>query len=443
MKTTQQLFLSFAFAVFLWSCSEDDTGGGMAIQPVDHQIEAKYDENYDNLEAENVSIQLTNSETGEITDVTTVASGIAPVTLTPGVYSLSASITLTPQEYEDLFGQIVEQNVSFNGSLSSVTINSATAGTTPVILETGRIGNLLISQVYHAGSDVVDGALFRDQFIEIHNNSNETIFLDGLCVSQLYGESRLRDPLESYHQPNGQLDWSKSINQTKGDASNTDYVYADEILRVPGTGESYPLESGQSAIIAATGINHKEPLVITNDEGEQETYEVNDPSLTVDLSGAMFEAYFADFVDNALEYDVDNPTVENMEVIMAANRDFLMDPQGRDAMVIFYANDETLSNWEGVVSPREDEVGDNTLYKQIPVAEIIDGVNLQHVNPSRFVPQRCVNAIDAGYKALNQGNYSSESLIRKVASTSGSRTFYQDTNNSTNDYEVITHPSVN
>lgn len=446
MKTKIYLLLA-AFAVLFVACKDDD---GPGISLVDQSFQVRFSDDYDSEPAADVAIQLVNIETSTNTNLETDENGYAMASLLPGTYSVNASLTMTPEQYFEFSGQTVEQDVAFNASLSSVTINSASSTTTELILSAAQIGNLVMSQIYFAGSDVRQGAVFRDQFVQIHNNSNTTIYLDGLCFAQLKGESRVSSNLDPWNLPNGQYDWSQSIGQTKGDKSNTDYVYVEEIIRIPGNGQTYPLESGQSTIIAATAINHKAPLTYTNDEGESETIEVANPDLTYDLSGAQFEAYFQAWLESIgksyLDYDVDAPAAINLEIPfkVSGNKDLILDPFGRDAFAIFYANDEQIGSYDQLPLPSITDVDDGTtLFLQVPIDIIVDGVELQNVDTSRPKPKRLPDAIDAGEKAGVKGKYSSEVIKRIEKGRDGDKIFYQDTNNSANDFEVLDRAVLN
>lgn len=429
----------------LSSCDDDNE----FIANIDHTITVNYNANYDGQAASGVAIELTNTEDNKVYDAQTDNTGSAALSLTPGVYNITATKTFTPAEFLAFSGQNVTSNVVFNASLQNVTINGSSSATTLLEIVSGRIGDVIIKQIYYAGSDVVDGALFRDQFFEVHNNSNETIYLDGLCFAQLSGTSSVPSTIEDYHLSNGQYDWSKSIGNTKGAAANTDYSYSEEVIRIPGTGTTYPLESGKSAIIAATAVNHKAPLTVTDFFGDPYTYEIPNPDLTVDLSSAPFEAYFRPYQESVgngwLDSDVDNPSAANLEVVFktAGGKDLILDPFGRDAYAIFYATDADIASWSSLPLPNATAVDASTrLYLQIPNDVIVDGVELQNVDPSRAKPKRLSSAIDGGEIAGIKGGYTSEAVIRKVSTTVDDRTFYKDTNNSSEDFEVIAHPQV-
>lgn len=442
----KKLFLISMSILFL-ACSLDDES--TFIAPVSHNFEVRYNENYDNKPADNAEIKLVNNDDGKNYTVNTDDTGLAEIDLVPGVYKVNITRTFSIEEYLEFSGQEVDQEVTFNVSMEGLEINANSESFTELELVTGTIGNLIIKQVYYAGSDVRLGASFRDQFVEIHNNSNETIYLDGLHFAQVHGTTSVPSTLRDYHLANGQYDWSKSIGQEDPDGANKDYVYSDEVLRIPGSGQDYPLESGKSVIIAATAVDHKAPLVVTDKDGESKTFEVPEPDRTVDLSQAPFEAYFRPFQESQgstwLDSDIDNPNSANVEIIFKsfAGKDLILDPMGRDAFVIFFADE--VQNWDALPIPSigADKFSETTkTYLQIPNLTIIDGVEVQRNDPSKGKPKRLSDAIDAGEISGIQGHYTSESVIRKLTKEVDGKTFYQDTNNSSNDFEVLSHPQV-
>ncbi len=64
-----------------------------------------------------------------------------------------------------------------------------------------------------------------------------------------------------------------------------------------------------------------------------------------------------------------------------------------------------------------------TFYYQIPNNIIIDAVQIQHpiLTGSQRSPRKLVNAQDAGPTNVPDGEYSSQSLIRKTAKTVGGK----------------------
>ena len=436
MKKISSLLIVLALFV---SCNSDDDFGGGGLQPVSFLVTVKYDTaTYGDLLVKEAAVTLTNNNTGDSYNKTSNTSGVASFeSILPGTYNVTVTKTLTSSEFSSLFGyEPSTDEVTFNGSQEQVVV-SATQASTALELKSARIGNLVIKQIYYSGSSTTKGAVFRDQFIEIYNNSNETIYADSLYVGQLYG--KINTNTESYTLNNGQFDWTKSIGMTDGKA-NTNYVYADYVLQIPGSGTDYPIAPGKSIVIAQTGINHKEPLL----DNSGKPLSVEDPTLTVDLSNAEFEVYLGDFRTSIGEepyrYDIQNPAVKDMLVSYwgnsnsySGNKDFLLDNNGRDSFVIFRTNE--LETYTDYPDPSIAEVvaGSTKYFLQLPTETIIDGVELQHYNPSSQRPKMLQSEIDASFINCDAA-FNSQSVIRKIKTTIDGRIILQDSNNSADDF---------
>lgn len=435
----KKIIMLFTAALAFYGCSDDDFGNNSGLQPVNFSVNLKYDDVTFNGQLVNAAnVILTNTNTGDSYTVISNVSGMADFTaIVPGIYNITVSKTMESAEFNTTFGYApTTTTVQFNGTQEQVTVNANVTATT-VELKSARIGDLIIKQIYYAGSHAQQGASFRDQFIEIYNNSNEVIYADGLYIGQLFG--KINTTTSSYTLANGQHDWSQSIGMTAGANANTNYVYADYVMRIPGFGNQYPIQAGQSIVIAQSALNHKAPLV--DNSGEPMT--VQNPSLTVDLSTADFEVYLGDFRtsigETVYNYDIQNPAVKDMEIAYwgrpgyySGNKDFLMDNPGRDSFVIFRSAD--FSMYQNYSDPSVTNIAANTkFYIQIPNITIIDGVDLQNFNPSNQRPKMLPSQIDASFMNCDAA-FNSQSVIRKTKTTVNGRVILEDTNNSAADF---------
>ncbi|MDO4880014.1 MAG: DUF4876 domain-containing protein [Capnocytophaga sp.] len=420
-----------------WACNKDNSDDNF-VQQVTYQMEVTYGKDFNNQPAEGVKITLLNQETGSSYEATTNTEGKASTTLPAGTYNINASKELTAETAEPITG--FAQEATFNGSLSNVTI-TANQASQLITLQAAQIGDLVIKQIYYQGSDVRSGAMFRDQFIEIYNNSNQTIYLDGLCLVRVAGNNTAaRSSTQSIYQSNGQLDWSQGEGVQDAANANTKYIFSQEIIAFPGSGEQYPLEAGKSVFVAQTALNHKAPITTT----EGKPLEVKNPDLTIDLSKAQFEAYYGDVPGvRALDTDIDTPAT-NMLVYhkVSGQRDLILDVMGREAWAIVKATKAEIDSYPRVKRPvlsstATVEAGN----VQIPISQIIDGINLQHFRETSAIAHRLPDNIDAG-EVKGIGQYTSKAAIRKVKTTIGNRVIYQDTNNSSNDFDPNVDPDL-
>ncbi|MFY0255510.1 DUF4876 domain-containing protein [Chitinophaga sp. 30R24] len=462
MKRIQPIAAVLTIAL-LWvtACKKSDLGP--SVPPINVIVKAAYDTtggNYDFPKA-GISITVKNTITGFKLTAATDKDGLGIFNgISAGVYDVQATISISKAQYQNITGLAIDKDsVVFNAALTGLTLNTTTNNTLSLKLQLGKIGDWVIKQVYYAGSNTTNGAVYRDQFIEIYNNSNEVLYADSLYFTQLAGNntglastdlgkgifiSNASDELYK------QYDWSKSIGMSpSGDAANRNYVYAKTIFRVPGNGKQYPVQPGASFVIAATAQNHKAPFVGTDGNA----ISVKDPTLTIDLSGADFEIYLGNVINNALATDVDNLNVPNMVVVDASsNRDLIFDSPGREAVAIFKtkaylpeltktgANPPDATTYKKFPDPTATTVTSaTTVYYQIPSSEILDAVQIQNPSPtsSQRVAKKLTTTLDAGATNVPDGQYSSEASIRKTAKTVGGRIILMDTNNSTNDFDYL------
>ncbi|MBW1658296.1 DUF4876 domain-containing protein [Flavobacterium quisquiliarum] len=429
MKKTLSIFI-LLFALIIQSCSNDDNENE-ALKPVDFSVSLKYDVTFNSQVVKKASVTIVNTETANKYTVESDESGVATFKqILPGTYTITATKVIASAEFTETFGYTpTETEINFNGAESSVIVN-ATTPTSNIEMKTSKVGDFVIKQIYYAGSDTKKGAIFRDQFIEIYNNSNTVQYADGLYMALLTGSTSTT--VLAYSLPNGQFDWSKSEGMTEGSTANTDYVYALNIIKIPGSGTQYPVQPGTSIVIAQNGINHKANYV----DNKGKAVSILSPELTVDLSTADFESFLGDYSGDLYQYDIQNPNVPDVNIAYwgNSNNDMILDSNGRHAYVIFKMTDAEFTALKKYKNPK----GDANLALQIPVSVLIDGVDTTKDLGSNLVPKKLPSQIDGGNTYVPSGAYSSKSVMRKTKTTIAGRIVLQDTNNSTNDFVEVT-----
>lgn len=423
-------YLLAMFAVIGFAACKKDVDP--AVQPVDVEVKVAYAEKFAdyNFPVTNVSLKLTNQRNSKVLEAKTDVNGVYTFPdASAGVYNVDASITIPAATYTQITGIDTDVDVIFQATIKNLPVNQAVGGDVSLQLTSGRIGNWVIKQVNYGGSHRTDGALFRDQFVEIYNNSSDTLYADSLYLVDVYNSVTISpDQSKGYYLPGGQFDWTKSIGMPATVKANDDYLYSKSIYMVPGTGHTYPVVPGASIVIAQTALNHKAPF--TNGNGTVVT--VVKPELTIDLSNASFEVYLGE----GFASDLDIPNIPNMVVIQPFGNDYVLDNTGRNAWVIFQTSDD-VKNWNKYPDPVATSVTAATkLYYQLPKSIVIDGVETQ-ANAIAQYPKKLDATIDAGFTYLPKGAYTSQAIIRKVVKTVDGRRILQDTNNSTNDIENV------
>lgn len=368
---------------------------------------------------------------------------VALESIVPGTYSINVSLKITPDEFATLTGTTRENDYYLNYSLD----NQSYFNNTDVkisLINSEVIGGFVIKQVYFAGSNTSSGAITRDQFIEIYNNTSETLYADSLLVAVVYGKPG--KTTDNYSLANNQYDWSKSVGINYTGNANDNYIYAKALFMIPsdGTGKKYPVLAGKSIVIAQTAVDHTKPYA-SNTPGT--TIGIINPELTVNLANADFEVWLYPYEQKVqpgrtmFASDIRNPSVPNMETYFATGmRDMVLNPQGKDSYAILKV-DKTfdLNNLPAYAIPTVTTITSaTTLYPQIPAKYIIDAVEVEAVITSDQTPRRLPMAYDSGAIAITGGPYSSQSIIRKTAKTVAGRRILQDTNNSRADFGILT-----
>ncbi len=395
MKTTKLVTIIAVMALSsLWGCKQR----GNDVVTATAVINVLYPVSYSPQNAENVEVKLVSKADGTETKVKTDAAGNANFSdLIPGFYDISVSKSLTASEALALTG--ISSAITLNVIKNNVNIQPTTMNNISLRLAGSAVGSLVIKEVYYTGSSTLSGGTyFSDQFVEIYNNSTDTIFLDNLCIADVFGAS-------------GLINSNTVPTQFKDDQAN---VYVNSVWRIPGTGTQRPLAPGNSIVIAQDGVNHKEAGL--------------NPNSPVNLSAADWETY-NERPDNR---DADAPNVPNLEKLyFTGGFDWLITVFG-PGIVIFKTTDfSTLAKAAIPGSTQPERI-------KIPNALIIDSFEaLKDASSGSY--KRIPVALDAGF-AFATSTYTGESFIRKTSSTVGTRRVLQDTNNSTNDFIKLSTP---
>lgn len=435
-------FTIFSLVAILFSCKRNDVED---LKPVAISVAVSFNSAYAgyNFPLKDTEIKFTNLSNGLITNLKADETGAVSLDkIAPGNYDIEAVLIISAADYQNYTSIATQTEVVFNGVLKSQNIIQS-SNELKIVLNTGRLGDWIFKQIHYAGSHASNGAVFRDQFIEVYNNSNEVLYADSLYIVQAYGSTSKLTAIDVstgfFQSTSKQYDWTKSIGMNNSKA-NTDYVYSKNIWMIPGSGKDHPVQPGNSLIIAANALNHKVPFV----GADGKTVTVKDPSLTIDLSNADFEIYLGNYPGiSPLGSDVDNPNVANMiNTSIISGRDLILDATGREALFLFKTN-RPQSEWKRTPAPDKLEINTTTdLYYQIPNSEVLDAVDIQPPLETNRVPKKFGSTLDATFTFVSKGQYSSQSLIRKTGKTVNGRVILKDTNSSANDFTELDIPDV-
>lgn len=378
-------------------CRKDRFG---SLQTETVTVRVLYPETYSQANATGAEVTITSVMDGNFKTGTVNSDGLVVFqNVLAGTYNIAASRTLTAAEAQTQTG--IAGEIRLNALRSNVEIISGSNPSFELRLQGGTIGGLVIKEVYYTGSRTpAGGTYFSDQFVEIYNNSTDTLYLDSLCIADIYGNS-------------GQINPTSIPTPFNTDANNS---YANNIWRIPGTGKSRPLAPGKSIVIAQDGVNHQDPTL--------------NPASPVDLSKADWETY-NERPDNR---DADAPDVPNLNrVYFTGGFDWLLTVFG-PGVIIFKADFESLEQTPvpglpATFAPRI----------KIPNALVIDAFEaLRDANSATY--KRIPAGLDAGF-VFADDTYNKQSFRRKTANTINGRRVLQDTNNSSQDFEKLASPT--
>lgn len=349
------------------------------------------------------TVKLTETQTGRETILlTTGGNGTVSSILTEGNYNGNTSFTI----------KVGSDEYIFNGVVSNVILNKETSLSIPLVLAKNT-GGFIIKEIYFTGSKTPDAkSYYSDQFHEIYNNSNDTLYADGLCIAFLE------------QTPSAPNVW---VNTDGSALSSLPTTFQQWII--PGSGKEHPVLPGKSIVIAQDGIDHK-----TDPNGN---------SLSpVNLANAEWESYVA-----ASGKDTDSPGVPNMTLMYTTSVsmvDWLHSVFGYAEIIFrlpvpweqFVANPANFKTKPGSTS--------TTQYMMIPVSYVIDAVEVVYPDEAKR-NKRLPATLDAGYTWIDGGTYCSKSIRRKAKMVVNGRVIYKDTNNSTNDFlhDLVPTPWVN
>jgi len=306
--------------------------------------------------------------------------------LLPGLYWIGASL-------------VRERGVTtraFGGGLKAdlpATIELEMAG--------DEAGSLVISELHDGGLTPAELDYAWDQYLELYNNSDSTIYLDGMLWGRAFGHSgsalRTCDEQRLFREDPLGL-WSLEFHQ------------------FPGAGRDYAVAPGQVVTVAMDAVDHS----------------LAHPALP-DLSQADFELEGT--------ADPDNPDVPNMPSV-GLGSNLLGHGMSMDR-VMFLAQAVDVTSLVTALAPGGGR------WARIPADQIVDVVHSETVKlnaaPPLMAQYYCHTWVNRAFDRLDALFYRSgdsdniTSLHRRILQhTTGGRAILQDVNTSFVDFSVAT-----
>ena len=332
--------------------------------------------------------------------------------LLEGKYQVSLTAGLAYQS--DRLGKVrttvsMEESIVVKGEKSTFTLipqytESVSSG---FVIE-----ELFLSPTYNP--ETKKSYTYGEQYIKITNNSDVTLYADGLGIAQSALKSNMkRDFVDK-------------------DAIK-DILPVDFLSIVPGDGTTYPVKPGASIIVANDALDHSKVF-----------------SGAVDLSHADFEIY--DRSSKPKVQDTDNPEVPNLiSYYKHSETVFSFHQRGCTTIALVrvpvdVATYEKDYAWSAkyVVRHKDFTKEMETKVYKVPNDWIIDAVflGIKDKIDWRYIP----DTIDAGFTGWCDSSQDKTGLgtavIRKVEREANGRKYLKDTNNSTEDFNARIQPSL-
>ena len=360
------------------------------------QLQQPEDCVYDvSLEGKTVSI----INGGQVTSVVTDASGKALFhNIIPDMYDISTSWSISADEYHSA----TNNQDAVSGAMIAGSVNSCLiSGEGTIQLKTNLSVNrdIVIGKVYYAGSrDKNNRNYLAGKYIELYNQSDETIDVSGMYIGLTEAESSIAYTLDNIHTA-----FADSV------------VLLKQIYRIPA-GSPYMVAPGGTVVICNSAIDHT-----TNDDYEN------------DLTDADFEVK-----DVTGKYQ-NNPSTPAMEMIYQIyNGTSIMNlVQSGPMGVVIFRTDDDVASWQKVY-PYGKTAGNQWVL--CPVRHILDGMEALRNSSSGIdvKTKRLNDKIDAGYTYINAtSGWNGETVYRKTMKRAADgHKILVDTNNSSNDFNV-------
>ena len=332
----------------------------------------------------------------------TDAAGKATVEdLVPGIYDIVTNWEMSGADYKALLKDSdipLKDNAQVIVGVSLMGQRLFTPEDMEVDLSAAVVQGLMISKVYYSGTkDDLDKTYTTDSYIEIFNNSDEVIYIDGWYLGLTESVSPAAYPAKD----------------------DPEHVYLRQVCQFPGNGATYPVQPGGQIVVATKSARDH----------------TQSAKKSVDLSGADFEVKVSE--------GSGNPDVPMMPIVYNSLKIQYMNLlSGGPNGVVLFETEEDINTWPKVYQPG---LTSGEMFLVVDKEVISDGVECLK-KPAQTDPdvntKRLQKEIDAGYININAVNgYNHESVERKVTRENDGRYYLKDTNNSSVDLAVCTDPT--
>lgn len=368
------LLLLVSGAALSTGCDNSDDNGNQGSNKYTLTVMLSVPSGYEAAEMPQMSVTATNSDK-DLTYTETLAAGGSSVTfeVSSGQYQITAT------------GQF-SNTITFTGATTAdvfadkaVTIALAEVNESP----------LLFKEIYSTSNPAYK---LTDTYFEIVNNSDEVQYLDGLIVATITPPVGSINPWESAYPR---------------------YPVYGIAAAFPGSGQEHALQPGESVVIAndAKDWSGEQGADLSNADWEIYVQNVTIPTADVDYNASNLTILFNENTQRTL-----NPGYMKGAFLLAKL------PAGMTPDVFAGDADNYMTEPNTTKSQRN---------LMIPSEYLLDAVEI--FDASETEQAKLVMAQDDSGNAQVTG-FSGKSIRRKVTRVENGRAYYQDTNNSTNDF---------
>lgn len=395
MKTLALLSLVLPASI-LTSCVDFDDATQATSVTVQLLRPSEFAKDVD-LSGKTVVLRLGSQSTSALTD----AGGVATFTgIVPDVYDISTSWSITAEEYVDATGtDEAVMGATVSGSLNSQLISGAQTFSLATHASADR--DIVIGKVYFAGSrDNNNRTYVAGKYIELYNQSDDSVDISGLYVGLVEAESTPACTLTNLH-----------------DAFADSVVLLKQVYRIPAT-EPRMVAPGATVVICNSAVDHT----------------AND-TLEHNLLDADYEVK-----DVTGKYQ-NNPATPAMEMIYQIynGTSVINMLQGGPVGVVIFRTSEDVTAWPKVYKYGKTS---GSQWVLCPRRLVLDGMEALANKTSGIdvSTKRLYDNIDAGYTYIHSATgWNGETVYRKTLrrAADGHR-ILMDTNNSSHDFQVST-----
>lgn len=399
MKKLTTFMLLLATIAITVACSDDDEStklSELTIQLTSDQTVNDYTK---------FQISITDLRSGNITSVNADATGKAVANLPLGSYNIVA------EDLDDGASTMYGHTENFMLAAETATVEIKVTSVMSSLEKT-----FVLDELYFNGDRNGDwDYIYYESYLTITNVSDRPLYADGLSIA-ICGdynsiEAENTDPMPQY-----------LLN---------DSVVITQLYTIPGSGRTYKVEPGQSLVLAHTAINNK-----LDENGNVDASKTN----SIDLSGADFEFY----VPYEYSMTTDNPEVPNMIVDYSMNQAFNWGYSGSTPIMLVRLDAERKAKMLSDKVNLDIPVGYGSMkmdHLLLPVSSIIDGVETG--SNDEFYRKVLPDRVDRGSILINSGGlyggFDGQFIKRKRTTDASGNIVVTDTNNSTDDFEIIEH----